>query len=224
MEIYYNSTFNNNRRSERLISINRIFGHCISSFSGNFMNFAVTIAFYAVIQKELGQPLYFPGNQKSWDRISDHSTASNNAQFQLWAVLNENIEHEIFNIANGDFVRLRDLWPKIENYFGFEHHEQVLQENEAQLKLAEYMPKNRHVWIRLAEREHLETNAFDYATWSFAGTNNERIISNIDFFCLFQMVHFARQMIVMAILVKLVNSVGQRLSIHSMVMLNASIV
>jgi hypothetical protein len=78
------------------------------------MNFAVTIALYATIQKELGQPLLFPGNKKSWNRITDHSTASNNACFQLWAVLNENIHHEIFNIANGDLVRFRDLWPKIE--------------------------------------------------------------------------------------------------------------
>jgi hypothetical protein len=78
------------------------------------MNFAVTIALYATIQKELGQPLLFPGNEKSWNRISDHSTASNNAHFQLWAVLNDKIQHEIFNIANGDLVRFRDLWPKIE--------------------------------------------------------------------------------------------------------------
>jgi hypothetical protein len=78
------------------------------------MNFAVTIALYATIQKELDQPLLFPGNKMSWNRISDHSTASNNACFQLWTVLNENIHHEIFNIANGDLVRFRDLWPKIE--------------------------------------------------------------------------------------------------------------
>jgi len=78
------------------------------------MNFAVTIALYATIQKELGQPLLFPGNEKSWNRISDHSTASNNADFQLWSVLNDKIQHEIFNIANGDLVRFRDLWPKIE--------------------------------------------------------------------------------------------------------------
>jgi hypothetical protein len=83
-------------------------------FLGNFMNFAVTIALYALIQKELGQPLLFPGNEKSWNRISDHSTASNNACFQLWTVENENIQQEIFNIANGDLVRFRELWPNIE--------------------------------------------------------------------------------------------------------------
>ena len=78
------------------------------------MNFAVTIALYATIQKELGQPLLFPGNAKSWLRISDHSTAWNNARFQLWTVMNKDIQHEISNIANGDVVQMRDLWPKIE--------------------------------------------------------------------------------------------------------------
>lgn len=80
------------------------------------MNFAVTIALYASLQKELGRPLLFPGNAKSWLRISDHSTASNNARFQLWAVQNENIQNEIFNIANGDFVQMKTLWPKIAKF------------------------------------------------------------------------------------------------------------
>ncbi|UJR27752.1 hypothetical protein I4U23_009025 [Adineta vaga] len=134
---------------------------------GNFMNFATTIALYATIQKELNQPLIFPGNKKSWNRISDHSTASNNAHFQLWTVLNEQIQHEIFNIANGDLVRFRDLWPKIEHYFGFEQYDQKLDDNEAQLKLAEYMPKHKDIWVRIAQRENLDTKAFDYATWAF---------------------------------------------------------
>ncbi|CAF3493823.1 unnamed protein product [Rotaria socialis] len=106
---------------------------------GNFMNFAVTVALYATIQKELGQPLLFPGSEKTWDRISDHSTASNNACFQLWAV-----------------------------YFNIPHHEQILNENEPQIKLAEYMPQHRDVWIRIVQRENLDEKAFDYATWAFA--------------------------------------------------------
>ena len=81
---------------------------------GNFMNFAVTIALYATVRKELGEPLLFPGHKKSWRRISDHSTAFHNADFQLWAACNEAIQHETFNIANGDLVHFEDLWPKIE--------------------------------------------------------------------------------------------------------------
>jgi hypothetical protein len=45
-----------------------------------------------------------------------------------------------------------------------------LTENEAQLKLAEYMPQQQDVWTRLAQREQLDEQAFDYATWAFAGT------------------------------------------------------
>ena len=55
-----------------------------------------------------------------------------------------------------------------------EHVEQKLTENEAQIKLAEYMPQQRDVWTRLAQREHLDQQAFDYATWVFAGTNRSR--------------------------------------------------
>lgn len=56
-----------------------------------------------------------------------------------------------------------------DRYFGFEHHEQILDESQAQIQLAEYMPKNRDVWNRIAQRENLDEKTFDYATWSFAG-------------------------------------------------------
>lgn len=55
------------------------------------------------------------------------------------------------------------------SYFGIPHHEQELNENDAQLKLAEYMPKHKDIWSRIAQRENLDQQAFDYATWSFAG-------------------------------------------------------
>jgi hypothetical protein len=57
----------------------------------------------------------------------------------------------------------------LNSYFGILHHEQILNENEAQIKLAEYMPKNKDTWIRIAQRENLDQKAFDYATWAFAG-------------------------------------------------------
>jgi hypothetical protein len=62
------------------------------------MNFAVSLALYASIQKEKGQPLIFPGNEVAWNSILDHSDASNNARFQLWSSTNDKIQNEIFNI------------------------------------------------------------------------------------------------------------------------------
>jgi nucleoside-diphosphate-sugar epimerase len=81
---------------------------------GNFMNFAVSLALYASIQKEKGQPLIFPGNEIAWNSIVDHSDAINNARFQLWSSTNENIRNEAFIIHNGDEVRFRTLWSTIE--------------------------------------------------------------------------------------------------------------
>jgi hypothetical protein len=78
------------------------------------MNFAVSLALYASIQKEKGQPLIFPGNEIAWNSIVDHSDALNNARFQLWSSINDKIQNEIFNIHNGDEVKFRTLWPKFE--------------------------------------------------------------------------------------------------------------
>lgn len=80
------------------------------------MNFVVSLALYASIQKEKQQPLIFPGNEIAWNSIVDHSDALNNARFQIWTSTNENIRNEIFNIHNGDEVKFCNLWPKIEKY------------------------------------------------------------------------------------------------------------
>ena len=66
------------------------------------------------------------------------------------------------------------------------HHQQILHENQGQLKLAEYMPKHRDIWIRIAQRENLDEKAFDYATWAFAGTHQKHfsIHSSISLFVL----------------------------------------
>jgi hypothetical protein len=44
------------------------------------MNFAVSLALYASIQKEKGQPFIFPGNEIAWNSIVDHSDTSNSAR------------------------------------------------------------------------------------------------------------------------------------------------
>lgn len=80
---------------------------------GNYMNVAITLGLYAALQKELGQPFRYPGNAKSWNAIVDHSTALNNAEFQIWAATTPAVGNNAYNIANGDKVRIKDLWPKL---------------------------------------------------------------------------------------------------------------
>ncbi|UJR26448.1 hypothetical protein I4U23_007778 [Adineta vaga] len=143
---------------------------------GNFMNFAVSLALYASLQKEKGHPLLFPGNEVSWNAIVDHSDALNTARFQIWSSTNDEIQNEIFNIHNGDEVRFCTLWPHFEKYFGFIPHEQTFDAIEEiqtgnigilELSLADYMPKNKETWDRLVKHNRLDSSAFDYATWNF---------------------------------------------------------
>jgi len=78
------------------------------------MNFAVSLAIYATVQKEKGEVLLFPGHQIALNITFDHSSALNNAHFQLWAATNDQTANDIFNIHNGDKVQFRSLWPEFE--------------------------------------------------------------------------------------------------------------
>jgi hypothetical protein len=81
---------------------------------GNYMSLAVTIALYATARKALGQPLFFPGSTVTYNlEYYDHSTASNNAAFQVFAATNEQAYDRAFNIADGDKVTWSVFWPKI---------------------------------------------------------------------------------------------------------------
>ncbi|UJR32523.1 hypothetical protein I4U23_019985 [Adineta vaga] len=136
---------------------------------GNMLNFAISLAIYASVQKEKGEPLLFPGNELAWDVVLDHSSSSNNSHFQLWASTNDQTANQIFNIHNGDKVQFRTLWPKFEKYFGFEHHEQKFSENkmESQLNFYEYMTQSKTVWDQIIQRYNLDKASFDYANWLF---------------------------------------------------------
>ncbi|CAF1395772.1 unnamed protein product [Rotaria sordida] len=145
---------------------------------GNFMNFAVSLAIYATIQKEKGEPLIFPGSEIAWNAILDHSSALTNARFQLWSSTNEKTANQVFNIHNGDKVQFRAIWPKIEEYFGFPHYEQKFSEDKtvSNLFLPEYMSKHKELWHQIAKRYNIDEAAFEYTTWMF--THN---VVNISF-------------------------------------------
>ncbi|GAA6051526.1 hypothetical protein JCM3770_000398 [Rhodotorula araucariae] len=85
---------------------------------GNFMSLATTVALYASGRKELGEPLVFPGSSLSYNLEYDHSTASNNAAFQLYAALNDKAANRTFNIHDSRPSTWAQLWPKIADYFG----------------------------------------------------------------------------------------------------------
>jgi len=86
----------------------------------NPMNIILVIAIYAVISKELGLPLRFPGKPGAYDTLIEMTDSELLAKATLWAATNIQCENSAFNITNGDLFRWSYMWPKIAAYFQLE--------------------------------------------------------------------------------------------------------
>ncbi len=87
---------------------------------GNAMNMGVTLAVYATLCKEQGQPFIYPGSHEQWNALTDVTDARLLARQLEWAALNPTTWGHAFNTANGDLFRWRWLWPQLAAYFGVE--------------------------------------------------------------------------------------------------------
>lgn len=87
---------------------------------GTSMNMGVTLAVYATICRETGQPFVFPGSVQQWDGLTDVTDVRILAKHMEWASISEAGRNQAFNIVNGDIFRWRWLWKKLAEYFGIE--------------------------------------------------------------------------------------------------------
>lgn len=95
--------------------------HTIIGYAvGNAMNMGSTLAVYATICKELGQPMRFPGSPAQWNGLTDITDARILAKQLLWATNSPSAKNQAFNIVNGDTFRWRWMWQRIASYFGVE--------------------------------------------------------------------------------------------------------
>ncbi|MGK3113523.1 SDR family oxidoreductase [Candidatus Pantoea formicae] len=91
-----------------------------STVSGNAMNLALSIAIYASICRSQGLPLRFPGSEKTWHSIVDHTDAGLLAKATVWAATSSTAKNQAFNVNNGDIWRWSELWPHIASWFQLE--------------------------------------------------------------------------------------------------------
>jgi nucleoside-diphosphate-sugar epimerase len=95
--------------------------HTIIGYAlGNAMNMGTTLAVYATICKELGEPMQFPGSSAQWNGLSDVTDARVLAKHLLWAATTPSAKNQAFNIVNGDNFRWKWMWQRIANWFGVE--------------------------------------------------------------------------------------------------------
>lgn len=171
---------------------------------GNFMNLTTSLALYAAVTKELGQPLQFPGSETFYTRFDCFTYSRLHAQFQLWAASKAQAGNQAFNVVNGDTESWQNLWPKLADRFGCHIAEAQFSgptSDASTMKLADRPPvaelasrmgltdrvhqgaveqridlvrwsqkdEVKQAWTRLADRDGLEKDSFEKATWSFLG-------------------------------------------------------
>jgi len=145
---------------------------------GNPMNVALSIAIYAVISKELGLPLRFPGTEKSYRVLYNITYAKILARATEWAGRSETARNEIFNITNGDYFRWSEVWPQIGAMFGMAAADPL------PTPLAAYMADKAPLWDAIVRKYNLRPVAYEQVSaWAFAdvvlGLEYDTILSTV---------------------------------------------
>lgn len=113
---------------------------------GSAMNPVVALGAYAVLCRELGLPLSYPGHPHLLTECTDARLI---AQAIEWAWDAPQAHGEAFNIANGDVILWRSLFERLAAHFGLPLGEP------APMRMAAVMPGHAALWRQIAEREGL---------------------------------------------------------------------
>jgi nucleoside-diphosphate-sugar epimerase len=129
---------------------------------GNAMNMGVTLAVYASICRETGQPFVFPGSQEQWNFLTDVCDARLLARQLEWAATHSEAHNQAFNTVNGDTFRWRWLWPQLADYFGVE----AAPPPEPAAPLEAQMRDVAPLWEKIAAKHGLSEKRIDgLASW-----------------------------------------------------------
>ena len=134
-----------------------VFGYAVSSP----MNIVGAIGAYAAIQRELGEPLHFPGGGRYINAASDARLIAQAAHF---CATHEVAANETYNVVNGDMLVWQDIWGSIAQRFGMQAGANV------PLSLTEAMPAREAVWQRVVERHGLQRVSLEQlvgSSWQF---------------------------------------------------------
>ena len=129
---------------------------------GSAMNVVGSIGAYAALCRELDRPFSHPGHANA---VAECVDARLLARAIEWAATTPACANEVFNIANGDVIAWRDLWPEIAAFHGLPLGAPEL------CRMSEEMPKHAETWRKLADREGLRVNDLDALiglSWQYA--------------------------------------------------------
>jgi len=129
---------------------------------GNPLNLTSVVAVYAVISKELGLPLRWPGKPAAYYTIYQVTDSGLLGKSMVWAATTPACANEAFNIANGDVFRWEHMWERIADYFG------MTVAPPQQIDLSMMMADKEPLWNEIVEKHDLAATPFEKAAnWAF---------------------------------------------------------
>ena len=127
------------------------------------LNTASLVALYAVICKELGVPLNYPGPEAGFKALNKFIDARLLGRCEVWAATEPTAAGEAFNITNASAMRWCNLWPVFTEYFGCEPGVIL------PISLESFMADKEPVWDDIVRKYQLKKQSFsDFGVWSFA--------------------------------------------------------
>jgi len=134
---------------------------CGPSF-GTAMNLTMVIAIYAVISRELGLPLRFPGPESVYRAMYQVTSAEILGKATVWAGDASAARNQLFNVTNGDTMRWQHMWPRIARMFGMEVAEPV------PFSLTTYMADKGPLWDSIVKKYGLRHIPYaQIVNWGF---------------------------------------------------------
>jgi nucleoside-diphosphate-sugar epimerase len=125
-------------------------------------NLVTVIAAYAVICREMGLRLSFPGTPGNYGALYQCTSANHLLEAIRWIAGEPACANHAFNIINGDHFRWHDLWPHFAAYFGMEVGPVCT------LRLAETMADKAPVWDAIVARYGLRPTPYErLAQWRY---------------------------------------------------------
>lgn len=82
------------------------------------MNALLPIAFYAAVQAEKGEPLFFPSDYDVWQHEGHHSSAMLTGYLSEWVVLEDKCHNQAFNSQDTGSITWDRLYEELARWFG----------------------------------------------------------------------------------------------------------
>ena len=122
----------------------------------------LVIAVFAAIQRELGEPLFFPGSARSFGSRTQFTDTALLARALEWMAIDTRCANQAFNVVNGDAPRWCDLWPRFADVLGVEAGAPQ------NIRLAHHLADKARIWNAVVARHGLQMKALDrIALWDY---------------------------------------------------------